>query len=166
MTVAEKFAAEFRLEADMTRKFLERFPDEQPDWKPHEKSMTIGKLASHIVDMPNWAPTILDAEVFDFATSDYQVPSWRTKDALLEGHEETRTTFLKALEDRSDDHLGVTWQLRMGEQVISAMPRDAAIRHFILSHSVHHRAQLGVYYRLLGIPVPGAYGPSADDDWP
>lgn len=166
MTIAESFAAEFRREADTTRKFLERFPDGRADWKPHEKSMSLGKLASHIVDMPNWAPTILDAEAFDFATSDYQVPAWRTKDALLEGHGKTVAGFLAALEGRTDEQLGVTWKLLVGGRVLEAMPRSAAIRSFIVSHGIHHRAQLGVYYRLLGIPVPGAYGPSADDPTP
>lgn len=166
MTIAESFAAEFRQEAETTRRFLGRYPDEHPDWKPHEKSMTLAKLATHVVDMPNWAATILEEDVFDFATSNYRLPDWRTRDELVEAHESTVAKFLDALDDRSDESMAVTWTLAMGGKVLEAMPRTAAIRNFIVSHLIHHRAQLGVYYRLLGVPVPGAYGPSADDPTP
>lgn len=163
MTIAESFAAEFRREAATTRKFFERFDGAHADWKPHEKSMPLAKLASHVADIPNWLPTIVDADDFDFATSDYQVPDWRTREDLLAGHDRNTERFLAVLEGRTDDHLAKTWRFRVADQVHYEGRRDAAVREFILSHAVHHRAQLGVYYRLLGIPIPGSYGPSADE---
>ena len=163
MTIAEAFAAEFRRESATTRTFLERFPDEHSDWKPHDKSMSLQKLASHLVDVPNWEATILDTDDFDFATSDYQLPDWRTRTDLLEGHQASSARFLAVLAGRSDARMRQIWRLLMGGKVLAEHPRDSAVRQFILSHAVHHRAQLGVYFRLLDVPVPGAYGPSADD---
>ena len=163
MTIAEGFAAEFELEAATTRRFLERFEDSRAGWKPHDRSMSLGRLATHVVEMPDWANTILGAEHFDFATAGYRPPAWNTRAELLEAHERVAAGFLGQLEGLSDAHMQETWQLRQGGRVLRQSSRATAIRGFVLSHVVHHRGQLSVYYRLLGIPVPGAYGPSADD---
>lgn len=163
MTIAEGFAAEFRQEAATTRRFLERFADGQAEWKPHEKSMTLGRLATHVVEMPDWAGTILGADHFDFAEGGYTPPAWNTRAELIAAHERIAAEFLGRLEGLSDAYFGENWQLRQGGKLLQEATRSAAVRGFILSHVVHHRGQLSVYYRLLGIPVPGAYGPSADD---
>ncbi len=163
MTLAEAFAAEFREEADRTRRFLERFEDDRAEWRPHEKSMTMGRLAAHVVESPDWCATILETDDFDFATANYQSPTWNTRAELLENHERIGGEFLQRLEGRSDEYLGGRWRMLMNGELLEERTRENAIRAYILSHLIHHRGQLSVYYRLLGIPVPGPYGPSADD---
>ena len=163
MTIAEAIAAEFQVEAAATRRFLERFEEKHADWQPHEKSMTLSRLATHVVECPDWAYTVLDADDFDFATMDYEPPHWKTRDELLENHERIGAGFLKQFEGRSDDAMRANWRLRQGDHVLMDTTREAAVRNIILSHLVHQRGQLSVYYRLLGILVPGPYGPSADD---
>jgi uncharacterized damage-inducible protein DinB len=163
MTIAEAIAAEFQVEAAATRRFLERFEEKHADWQPHEKSMTLSRLAIHVVECPDWAYTVLDADDFDFATMDYEPPHWKTRDELLENHERIGAGFLKQFEGRSNDAMRANWRLRQGDHVLMDTTREAAVRNIILSHLVHHRGQLSVYYRLLGIPIPGPYGPSADD---
>lgn len=163
MNIAEGFATEFRGEAAATRKFLERFEERHADWRPHEKSMTLSRLATHVVESPDWAFSILDDDHFDFGATDYQPPHWRTRDELLANHERIGAGFLKRLDGQSDELLRAPWRLLQNEKILVETTRDAAVRGFILSHLIHHRGQLSVYYRLLGIPVPGPYGPSADD---
>ena len=163
MNIAEAFAAEFQVEAAATRKFLERFEDSHADWQPHEKSMSLSRLASHLVEAPDWASSIVDGDHFDFGESDYQQPHWKTRAELLENHDRIVAGFLEGLGGRSDEFMRTPWRLLNKGQVLEEKPRDGAVRGFILSHLIHHRGQLSVYYRLLGIPVPGAYGPSADD---
>ena len=163
MNIAEGFANEFQVEAAATRKFLERFDERHADWQPHEKSMTLSRLATHVVEAPDWAYTIVDADDFDLATVDYQSPHWTTRGELLENHERIAAGFRARLSAQSDEHLRGKWRLLQGENVLMDTTRDAAIRNIILSHLIHHRGQLSVYYRLLGTPVPGPYGPSADD---
>ena len=163
MNIAEGFAAEFASEAASTRKFLERLDDSHADWQPHEKSMSLSRLASHLVEAPDWAATILDSDRFDFGTADYQQPHWKTRAELLDNHARIAARFVELLDGRSDESMRAPWQLLLNGQVLEDTVRDAAIRNFILSHLIHHRGQLSVYYRLLGIPVPGPYGPSADD---
>ena len=163
MTIAQAIAAEFEVESAATRKFLERFDDRHADWRPHEKSMSASRLATHVVECPDWAYTILDADDFDLATMETEPPHWKTRADLLENHERIGAGFLKQFEGRSDDAMRGTWRLLQGDHVLMETTREAAVRNIILSHLVHHRGQLSVYYRLLGIPVPGPYGPSADD---
>ena len=163
MNIAEGFAAEFQLEAAATRKFLERFEEQHADWQPHEKSMTLSRLATHVVECPDWAFSILDSDNFDFGATDYQSPHWKTRAELLANHERIGAGFLERLEGRSDEFMRAPWRLLQNGQVLQETVRDAAVRGFILSHLIHHRGQLSVYYRLLAIAVPGPYGPSADD---
>ena len=163
MNIAEGFAAEFQVEAAATRKFLERFEDEHADWQPHDKSMTLSRLATHVVECPGWAFSILDGDQFDFGTTDYQSPHWKTRAELLANHEAIAAGFLERLGGQDDEFMRGGWRLLNNGQVLQETVRDAAVRGFILSHLIHHRGQLSVYYRLLGTPVPGPYGPSADD---
>lgn len=163
MIIADTFAAEFREEAGRTRRFLERFEDEKADWKPHDKSMSLGRLAAHVVESPDWCSTILESADFDFATANYRPPTWNTRAELLENHERISGEFLERLAGRSDEHLSGSWRMLLNGEVLEERTRENAIRNYILSHLVHHRGQLSVYYRLLGIAVPGPYGPSADD---
>lgn len=163
MTFAQALIAEFQQEAAGTRKMLERVPDDKLAWKPHEKSMTLGRLAGHIAESAAWAKDVVASEELDFAQADYQ-PFTPTKNSeLLEEFDKYSASFVEALEGRSDQEMLVQWTMRSGDRVIATLPRIAAIRGFVLSHTYHHRGQLSVYLRLLDVPVPGVYGPSADD---
>lgn len=166
MTIGEGIAREIEAEAKTTTRFLERFDDARADFKPHDRSMSAARLAGHIVESPEWALSILKEEVFDFAASGYKPPVWNTKAELLENHDRITAAFTAKLRENSDETLLGDWEMRTGEKVFFKGPRVVAIRAFIISHLIHHRGQLSVYYRLLGIPVPGAYGPSADDPSP
>lgn len=163
MTIAEHLLADFRLEAESTRKVLNAVPADRFDWQPHEKSMTLGKLSGHVAEAPGWASAIMEDEL-DFAS----IGPWEsflpaTKQELMEGFERQLEDFATQVSGRSDDFMNGTWTMRSGEQVFLTMPRHTALRTTVIHHIVHHRGQLTVYLRLLGVPVPGTYGPTADE---
>ena len=145
-----------------TRRMLERVPDEHFDWKPHEKSMSLGDLASHLANLLYWNMQILQADGLDFAA---QGPSPRdaSRADLLQRFDEQKTALDAVVEQFDEATLGETWTLRNGDHVLFARPRAAVLRNFGISHMVHHRGQLSVYLRLLGVPVPPTYGPTADE---
>ena len=166
MTIGQSMLPEFDQEMQNTRKTLERVPDDKWGWKPHEKSGTVGWLTSHIATLPGWLAMTIQTTELDYAPvggPQFQPPKVENrKDALAEFDKsvgEART----ALAGVSDADLMVGWTLLAGGQKIFTMPRIACIRGFVLNHLIHHRAQLGVYFRLLGVAVPGLYGPSADE---
>lgn len=146
-----------------TRRTLERFPDEHADWRPHEKSATLAELAAHIANLPHFGEAIASGPVFDFAATPYVPPSARTRDEFLELFDRKSATARAVVASLDDDALRDTWTLRHGDTVLASGPRGYYVRRFMLSHIIHHRAQLTIYYRLLGVPVPGLYGPSADE---
>ncbi len=153
---------EFDHEFAETRKSLERIPEDKFDWKPHEKSFSLHQLAAHIAETPHWVPVTLNMDEFDIdAPYDRVVPE--TKEEILahfdEGVAEARTM----IEASTSDQLETTWSMKKGGEVTMSMPKGVVLRSFILNHNVHHRAQLGVYLRMLDVPVPGHYGPSADE---
>lgn len=164
MTYFESYTAEFDHEMAITRRFLERVPDSDGDWRPHAKSMSLKQLAGHLATMPCHVTAVLTRDAADVADA-----SWRPR-----GFEATRASWLavfdkavaearQALQTAKDADLGRTWTLSAGPQKIFSLPRAAALRTFAMNHMVHHRAQLGVYLRLKDVPVPGTYGPSADE---
>ena len=166
MTIGQSMLLEFDEEMKNTRKVLERVDDKQWGWKPHAKSGTVGWLASHIATMPGWISMALQTDQLDYAPVDgpsYEGPKIENRQQLLaeldKGAAEARTALAKV----SDADIMKDWTLLAGGQKIFTMPRVACIRSMVLNHIIHHRAQLTVYYRLLGIPVPGLYGPSADE---
>ena len=146
-----------------TRRVLERVPDGNADWTPHAKSMTLGKLAAHVADMPRFTQVIVDQEELDFAKGTYHTPALATRDELLAHFDAGAASLQAAVATLDADALARTWTLRSGDHVILAAPKGALVRGMGINHLVHHRAQLGVYLRLLGVPVPGLYGPSADE---
>jgi uncharacterized damage-inducible protein DinB len=162
-TIAKGIVAEFRHESATTRKMLERVPEDKFDWKPHEKSMTLGRLVTHLAEMPEWCGTILDQDELDLASSDYQPKTAGSVAELLELFDANAAAFIKSVGSRSDEEMFAEWTLRVGENVVTALPKVAAMRGFILSHAVHHRGQLSVFLRLLEVPLPQVYGPTADD---
>ncbi len=154
--------AEFHHEAHTTRRLLERLPDDKLGWKPHEKSMTLGKLATHLAEIPAFFTSILDAESTS-AGGGAARPAAASREEILAAFEHATATFAATLGERTDAQMLERWRFVRGEQVIVELPRVAAVRALVLSHSIHHRGQLSVYLRLLDIPVPRIYGPSADE---
>ena len=154
--------AEFDHEMGTTRKLLERIPEAQLTWKPHEKSMSLGGLATHLANLPNWGATILDESSFDLASAPPNVTERGSRAEILEAFDKA-TNDTRAKMDKTDAEYSGPWALKRGGQEMFSMPRAAAFRSFVINHSVHHRGQLSVYLRLNNVPVPAIYGPSADE---
>lgn len=164
MSLIEPVVKELRQEATVTRKLLERVPEEHFDWKPHEKSMTLRELASHLADIPKWAEVVADQDRFEIDPSQYQPFSARSREHLLQHFETCLENAARKMEGKSDQHMLAMWSLVADGKVYFEMPRIAVLRSMILSHAIHHRGQLSVYLRLRDVPVPAIYGPSADEE--
>ena len=163
MSISKALVAEFKHESNNTRKILERVPTDKLTWKPHEKSMTIGRLATHIAEIPVWIDRAITQTEFDFATAVFKREAKESTEAILQVFEERKESAIKLLESASDEDLNVLYTIRRGEQVLVTTPRKINIRNFGLNHLYHHRGQLSVFLRLLNVNVPGMYGPSADE---
>jgi uncharacterized damage-inducible protein DinB len=163
MSLCETLAAELRQEARTTRRVLERVPEASFDWKPHEKSMTLGRLAAHVAELPELIIPALTRDEFDFASGDFKPFNPTSSAELLEKFDRNITAVAELLQGQPDERMGEKWKLRNGEQVLFEMPRAAVVRFVGLNHVVHHRGQLSVYLRLLDVPLPSIYGPSADE---
>lgn len=157
------FLQDLAAEGNKTRKILERVPFDKATWKPHEKSSSLIALAQHIANLPIWMHYTLEQDELDFAK-----PMERAKP--VESHAELMAFFEKRLADATalldnatDALLDSEWTMRMGPQVFFTKPKKEVLREFVFSHIIHHRGQLSVYLRLLDVPVPGMYGPSADE---
>ena len=161
-TLIDIYREELEQEALTTRKMLERVPTEQFGWKPHEKSMDIKMLATHIAELPTWVTMTIKTDGLDFAANAYNPTDVKNTEELMQHFESSLKDGLSELTPDKLEHLEEVWTLRNGEEIYSASPKYAFIRT-TLSQIVHHRAQLGVYLRLLNIPIPGSYGPSADE---
>ena len=162
MTTIESLLKEMNAEAETTRKMLARIPDDKYDWQPHEKSMTVRRLATHLADIPSWMDIVINEDELNFATSTHKEPVINNTAELLEFMEDSVKKGGAALTIANEDLLKKEWTLRNGDHVISIRPKIEVVR-MAYCQIVHHRAQLGVYLRLLNVPIPGSYGPSADD---
>ena len=162
MKLLEVLVNEMQQEAITTRKMLERIPNDKFDWQPHERSMTIVRLANHIAELPGWVNMILNTEELDFANNPYQPTAYDNTDDLLEFFEDKLQLPLNALRNASEDQLEDEWTLRQGEMILQRSNKLEFIRH-TFCQIVHHRAQMGVFLRLLDVPIPGSYGPSGDE---
>lgn len=145
-----------------TRKMLERFPAEHADWKPHEKSMTLGELATHVAELPGFGAAIAVKPEWVAGVDKFERVFGRTADELLAIHEQAAERCRQALASLDAAALAHHWRMRKGETVFVEGARALLLRRLLFSHIAHHRGQLSVYYRMLGLPVPGMYGPSAD----
>ena len=152
---------EFDHEFAETRKALERIPEDRFDWRPHEKSYALYELSAHLAEVPSWVAPTLQEDVFDL--SEYQRVVPETKEQILSHFDEGVARARAALQESDAEVLGSEWTMKNGEEVVLSMPKGAVLRSFVFNHNVHHRAQLGLYLRMLDIPVPGHYGPSADE---
>jgi len=162
MTVIEMFSQELEQESLTTRKMLARVPNDKYDWQPHEKSMRLIRLASHVAELPSWISMALTTDELDFAQNPYQPKEIENTDQLLSFFEKSYEEGMSALAKAREEQLDQPWTLREGDQIYGNYTKGGVIR-MALSQIIHHRAQLGVYLRLLNIPIPGSYGPSADE---
>ena len=153
---------ELEQEASTTRKMLSIIPDDKYDWKPHEKSMVMRMLATHIAELTTWVSMAINTSELDFATSAYNPVTINNTKELIAYFEKCLTDGKATLEKADEEKLNDSWTLRNGKEIYMTSTKAETIRH-TYSQIVHHRAQLGVYLRLLNVPIPGSYGPSADD---
>lgn len=163
MTITELIIGEFKQENETTTKLLQLVPMDNADWKPHEKSMSIGSLAKHVAQISGWIPIIVLQNEFDFTNRPFPPTTATTTDELLPYFKQITSDGLEILNNTTDDALSQPWTFKKGDHIFFTMPKAVCLRNFVFNHIVHHRAQLGVYLRLLNIPIPGSYGPSADD---
>lgn len=164
MKLSESLLPEFDHEMANTRKVLERVPEDKLNWKPHAKSFSMGALATHVAMIPGWGVFTLSHDSFDLAAAGVQPPPpAASRKELLETFDRNVAEFRAALAAAEDTHLLAPWSLSAGAKTIFTMPRIAVLRSSIMNHSIHHRAQLGVYLRLNDVPLPALYGPSADE---
>lgn len=162
MKIVEMLLKEMDEEAKITRKMLACVPNDRYDWKPHEKSMTIRRLVTHIADIPSWVEMAICDDELDFATSTHKEPVINHTAELLQFLEESLVKGRTALAATNEDVLKQPWTLRNGEHIIDVSTKGEIVR-VAYNQIVHHRAQLGVFLRLLDVPIPGSYGPSADE---
>jgi len=166
MSLSQALLPEFDHEMAGTRKTLERVPETQLGWRPHTRSMTLGGLASHLANLPSWIGYTVERDSLDLAPVGQ--PALRqdektSRQALLDHFDRHLAEGRTLLAAASDETLLAPWTLLGGGKPYFTMPRVAVLRSFVMNHNVHHRAQLGVYLRLLDVAVPGLYGPSADE---
>lgn len=153
---------EFDQEMANTRKVLEQVLDDQLDFRPHEKSWTLRELAGHVSQIPGWGHVTVSTTELDLSQP-WDRPEFNGRTDFLSVFDREVTLAREAIEKATADDLMVPWTLKSGDEVFFSMPRVAVLRSFVMNHMIHHRAQLTVYLRLTGAPVPGMYGPSADE---
>ncbi len=166
MGAAQGMLAEFDHEMAGVRKTLERVPAEKFEWRPHPKSGTMGWLASHLATLPGWAVQVINLDGMELAPEGKRPagpPKLKSQQEVLETFDKNRDAARAAIAGATDEHLMKKWRLTMMGKEIFNLPRIGVLRSFLISHMIHHRAQLGVYLRLNDLPVPSLYGPSADE---
>ena len=166
MKINEALLPEFDQEMANTRKTLERVPDDKLGWKPHPKSFAMGSLATHIVNMIGWTTDTIAKDSFDISppgAPPYKEEPAGSRKELLEKFDKNVTAARAAIAGASDENLLKPWSLLVQGHKAFTLPRVAVLRSVVMNHMIHHRAQLGVYLRINDIPIPGLYGPSADE---
>jgi uncharacterized damage-inducible protein DinB len=163
--ISQSLLPEFDHEMATTRKVLERIPADKLAWTPHEKSFTMGGLASHLANLINWTPPTMNLDLMDIEPNGvpWKEPGYDSLEAILTAFDAHSKAAREALAGGSDAQFMGNWSLAKNGTILMTMPRIAVIRSFIMNHVVHHRGQLSVYLRLAGAQVPSIYGPSADD---
>lgn len=166
MALKDALLPEFDHEMASTRRTLERVPEDKLDWKPHPKSMALGGLATHLAQIPSWVVQTIELDELDVAPPEkgqLRAELKRSRKELLAAFDAHVAAARAALAGATDERLRGPWTLLAGGRKVFTLPRMGALRGFILNHSIHHRAQLGLYLRMNDVPVPAIYGPSADE---
>lgn len=163
MSQLASFIEELVKECAATRRILERVPEDQFGWKPHDKSMGLGRLASHIAENPKWAAWVINDDVFAVGPDTYSPFLANDRDELLKTLDMNVIDARKALEGADVNALGNAWRMTWEGNIVIEAPRMEVLRSFLVSHLIHHRGQLTVYLRMLDVPLPQIYGPTADE---
>jgi uncharacterized damage-inducible protein DinB len=161
--IGSTFLAELEQEGKVAREVLSRVPADKFDWKPHEKSMSFGKLASHVAEMVSWTGPTLQQPELDFSKIDYKPFEPTSTEDLLEYFDKNLAEAADVLRNTTDEQFMEDWTMRNGDKIYFTMPKVVCMRSFVMNHIIHHRGQLSVYLRLNDIAVPSIYGPSADE---
>ena len=161
MSIAQSLLAEFELQTPITRRFLERLPEDKLTWKPHEKSMSAGQLAYHLAFVPGGVIRLVNAN--PTPEPSFNFPSPASRDEILKTFAESIATVREYLSKADDASMNETWRLTIGGREVLAQPRGQFLRDVMLNHWYQHRGQFSVYLRILGVPVPASWGPSADE---
>ena len=162
MSIKQALLIELEREKENTLRMLKVLKNDAFGWKPHEKSMSLGELANHVVELHGWMSFVIEKDSFNFHT-DYIPSALSTADDLIKALENHHEKNKSAIDSMDDTEVFKNWALKAGDHVIAEMPKTGAIRFIVNNHLIHHRGQMTVYLRMLDIPVPGIYGPSADD---
>ena len=163
MPLVDALLPEFDHEMTTTRKALERVPEDRFEWKPHAKSISLGSLAAHLANIPTWGTETLTKSEIDLPAVQQPASALPSKTELIAAFDRNVAAARAAMTGKTDAELLAIWSLKRGGKTLFSMPKTAVLRSFVLSHIIHHRAQLGVYLRLLDVPVPATYGPTADE---
>ena len=164
MALSKALLPEFDQEMANTRKTLERIPEDKLAWKPHEKSMPLGRLAGHVAELPGFATTTIEKDSLNLSMGEFKPLIATSRQQVLDAFDKKVAEARAAIAGASDEHMMKPWSLEFNGKTVFTMPRVAVLRSMMLNHIIHHRAQLGVYLRLNNVPVPAIYGPSADED--
>jgi uncharacterized damage-inducible protein DinB len=162
MALNQALLPEFDHEMETTRRTLERVPEDKLSWKPHQKSMSLGGLATHLATINHWVDATMGMDAFDVANAP-PTQELKSRKEILAMFDQNAASARKAIAAADDAHLMKPWSLQSGGKTVFSLPRIAVLRSFILNHTIHHRGQLSVYLRLNDVPVPSIYGPSADE---
>jgi len=163
MNLAETLVMDYEYESVNTRKMLEIAPADRFDWKPHEKSKSVGMLASHLAETPTWISSMMEDEMDFGAMEDYQPFLAKDPDELLTAFDKNLADGLDFIRDKVDAFLSRTWTMKMGDKILMQQPKHGVIKAICIHHTIHHRGQLSVYLRMLDVPLPSIYGPTADN---
>ncbi len=165
MAIKDSMVPEFDYEMAITRKLLERIPEQHADWKPHPRSMSLGQLGAHLAQLPMWGLITMKETELDMNPPDgpvYALPDYSSTAANLQVFDENVKSAREALAGSDQDYM-VPWTLKSAGETLFTLPRVAVVRTWVINHVIHHRGQLAVYLRLQDVPVPSIYGPSADE---
>ncbi len=163
MPFADDVLGDLESELKKTRRMLERIPEEHFDWKPHEKSWSLVDLSTHLANVPWWIVSTVDTDEIDLSSDFGERPTITTREQVLAAFDTSASDALARVADAGEEHLRGSWTLKMGDKTLWSRPRFEVIREFGISHMGHHRGQLGVYLRLLNVPLPPIFGPTADE---
>lgn len=163
MPIAASLLPELDAEMANTRKVLERVPEGKWDYRPHSKSMSLAGLSGHLADLAEWGRTTIATDELVMETASFKPYAPESGAGLVAYFDEHRKVFRDALSAATDEAMNATWTMKWNGQTVISMPRVQVLRLYVFNHMIHHRAQLGVYLRMLDVPVPGVYGPSADE---